>query len=69
LASLKPASEQFKKLSKYITIAANMNGELKIEVESAYAVCSAQFDNLSNPSLSMFNAMYKNQLDVLISNL
>lgn len=46
-----------------------MNGELKIEVESAYAVCSAQFDNLSNPSLSMFNAMYKNQLDVLISNL
>ncbi|KAI8638612.1 checkpoint protein Hus1/Mec3, partial [Parasitella parasitica] len=52
LTSLKPASEQFKKLSKYITIAANMNGELRIEVESAYAVCSAQFDNLSNPSLS-----------------
>ncbi|KAL9552380.1 hypothetical protein MBANPS3_003791 [Mucor bainieri] len=52
LASLKTAAEQFKKLSKYITIAANMNGELKIEVESAYAVSSAQFDNLSNPRLS-----------------
>ncbi|CAO3618811.1 unnamed protein product [Mucor fragilis] len=52
LVSLKPAAEQFKRLSKYITIAANMNGELKIEVESAYAVCSAHFDNLSNPSLS-----------------
>ncbi|KAK4519354.1 Proteasome subunit alpha type-4 [Mucor velutinosus] len=54
LVSLTPAAEQFRRLSKYITIAANMNGELKIEVESAYAVCSAHFDNLCNPSLSKY---------------
>lgn len=39
-----------------------MNGELKIEVESAYAICSAHFDNLSNPSLSEYEHRFVNRM-------
>ncbi|KAI7905875.1 checkpoint protein Hus1/Mec3 [Cokeromyces recurvatus] len=52
LTSLKPTAERFKSLGKFIVLSANMNGVFKMEIESSYALCSAQYENLTNPRLA-----------------
>ncbi|KAI8335409.1 checkpoint protein Hus1/Mec3 [Chlamydoabsidia padenii] len=51
LQSIKPLVDRMKSLSKYMTIAANMNGQLKLSVDTDMAQVESVFSGLDNPRL------------------
>ncbi|SAL99263.1 hypothetical protein [Absidia glauca] len=51
LQAVKPLVDRIKSLSKYLKIAANMNGQLKLSVDTDMAEVDAVFSGLDNPRL------------------
>ncbi|KAI8098912.1 checkpoint protein Hus1/Mec3 [Halteromyces radiatus] len=51
LLAMKPIVDRMKSLSKYMTIAANMNGQLKLSVNTDMAQVDSVFSHLGNPRL------------------
>ncbi|KAI9027403.1 checkpoint protein Hus1/Mec3 [Phycomyces nitens] len=50
--SLKPVADRLKQIGKYVTISANMGGELKLNVANDVAECETAYSRLENPRIS-----------------
>ncbi|ORX63139.1 cell cycle checkpoint [Hesseltinella vesiculosa] len=51
LQSMKHLADRAKSLSKFLTVSANMNGQLKLVIDTELAQVDAQFNRLENPRL------------------
>ncbi|KAI9306934.1 checkpoint protein Hus1/Mec3 [Cunninghamella echinulata] len=52
LLSMKPIGDRLKSLSKFLTLSVNMNGKIKLSVETELAQVEAIYNNLENPVLN-----------------
>ncbi|KAI8069542.1 checkpoint protein Hus1/Mec3 [Gongronella butleri] len=61
LASVKSVADRMKSLSKFLTLAVNMNGQLKLSVETELAEVEALFSRLENPRLEGHQTDHENR--------
>ncbi|ORZ13944.1 checkpoint protein Hus1/Mec3 [Absidia repens] len=74
LQTIKPLVDRMKSLSKYMTIAANMNGQLKLSVDTDAVQVESAFSGLDNPRLEGYETPEENKhtfasVDILTEDL
>ncbi|CAO3650492.1 unnamed protein product [Cunninghamella blakesleeana] len=52
LLTLKPMADRLKSLSKFLTVSVNMNGKMKLSVQTELAEVESVYHNLENPILN-----------------